>query len=170
MHGEHLQRDGSAGHCHFRASAVGAALWHTRSTFSYGPRIACWLARLSTFRAAGHDPAAVDPVVNTGLIQAAWVIAATPSNPVQTAIRAQHRRLCVGGSEWGRRARSNGEPGLSGVQVCATPVGGGTPVCDTTDANGEYRIYGLTAALDYTVALDPGHPAANYQPTTCPLA
>jgi hypothetical protein len=33
-----------------------------------------------------------------------------------------------------------GEPGIPGVQVCASPLGHRAPVCATTDVNGDYRL------------------------------
>ncbi|MCO6449869.1 MAG: carboxypeptidase regulatory-like domain-containing protein, partial [Caldilineales bacterium] len=55
-----------------------------------------------------------------------------------------------------------GEPGATGITVCATPVGGGAPICAITDANGRYFIE--VPAGNYNVAPSPG--PAGYAPTT----
>lgn len=54
------------------------------------------------------------------------------------------------------------EEGIAGIQVCATPTGGGAAVCDTTDASGQYLINGL-AAGSFNVAVT--NPPAAYTPT-----
>lgn len=54
------------------------------------------------------------------------------------------------------------EPGIPGVTVCATPAGGGAPICDVTDSNGIYQI--VVPAGIYTVA--PTNPPAGYTATT----
>jgi hypothetical protein len=48
------------------------------------------------------------------------------------------------------------EPGVAGVNVCATLQGGGATPCATTDAAGRYAI--LATPGVYTVALAPGQP------------
>ncbi len=66
--------------------------------------------------------------------------------------------------DWdGDGVQDPGEEGIGpGIQVCATPTGGGTPVCATTDANGKYLISGLTdGTYDVTVT----NPPAGYIPT-----
>lgn len=60
----------------------------------------------------------------------------------------------------GRRAA--GEAGLSGVRVCAEPVGHGTPFCTLTDAEGGYR---LTVPAPRTYLLATEKPAG-MAPTT----
>ena len=89
----------------------------------------------------------------------------TPSNPVETALTAS-----IGDRVWsdvdGQGDQDSGEPGLGGIEVCATPTGGGAPVCDTTDAFGNYRIYGLTNNATYNVALTTI--PAGYSPTFTP--
>lgn len=57
-----------------------------------------------------------------------------------------------------------GEPGIPGVTVCATPSGGGAPICDVTDVNGNYLIQ--VPAGSYDVA--PTDPPAGYTLTTPP--
>ncbi len=54
-----------------------------------------------------------------------------------------------------------GEPGIPGIQVCATPTAG-APICATTDANGKYLI--TVPPGTYTVA--PTNPPAGYTVTT----
>lgn len=54
------------------------------------------------------------------------------------------------------------EPGIPGVQVCATSVAGGTPICATTDTNGKYLV--TVPAGSYNVA--PTNPPAGYSATT----
>ena len=49
------------------------------------------------------------------------------------------------------------EPGIPGVQVCATPTGGGAAICATTDATGRYFI--VLPAGSYGVAPVSGVPA-----------
>ena len=82
--------------------------------------------------------------------------ASTPSNQVETALTAS-----IGDRVWsdvdGQGDQDSGEPGLGGIEVCATPTLGGATVCDTTDAFGAYRIYGLTNGVSYNVTLTPGH-------------
>ncbi len=120
---------------------------------------------LLTFQATVNNPATVNPVTNKGYIKDASVIPLSPSNTVQTLIGAS-----IGDRVWadldGGGDQDVGEPGISGVQVCATPVGGGATVCATTDSQGIYHIYGLTNGVQYTVTMTPGTIPANYLPTT----
>ncbi len=89
----------------------------------------------------------------------------TPSNVVETSLSAS-----IGDRVWadinGDSVQDAGEPGLGGVEVCATPTGGGAAVCDTTDAFGAYRINGLTNAASYNVATTPATYPVGYAPTT----
>ncbi|NOZ72923.1 MAG: hypothetical protein GXP38_13600, partial [Chloroflexi bacterium] len=55
-----------------------------------------------------------------------------------------------------------GEPGIPAVIVCATPDGGGSPTCDTSDSNGHYLLDVVAGA--YTVA--PTNPPLAYTATT----
>ncbi len=75
-------------------------------------------------------------------------------------------KAIIGDTVWydgdGDGVQDPGEPGLPGIQVCATPVGGGAAVCDTTDENGVYQVE--VPAGTYTVA--PVNPPAGYTPTT----
>ncbi len=75
-------------------------------------------------------------------------------------------KAIIGDTVWydgnGDGIQQPGEPGIPGIQVCATPVTGGTPVCATTDANGRYRIE--VPAGSYNVA--PTNPPAGYTATT----
>ncbi len=91
--------------------------------------------------------------------------ASTPSNPVETALTAS-----IGDRVWsdvdGQGDQDSGEPGLGGIEVCATPTGGGATACDTTDAFGAYRIYGLTNGASYNVTLTPATIPAGTTPTT----
>lgn len=88
-----------------------------------------------------------------------------PSNEVQTGFTAS-----IGDFVWsdvdGDGVQDAGEPGLAGVEVCATPTGGGAAVCDTTDIDGNYRIYGLTNGASYDVTLTPATIPTGYGPTT----
>ncbi|MFZ1473287.1 MAG: SdrD B-like domain-containing protein, partial [Anaerolineae bacterium] len=72
----------------------------------------------------------------------------------------------IGDTVWyddnGDGIQQPGEPGIPGIQVCATPVGGGAPICDTTDSNGHYLIE--VPAGSYSVA--PINPPAGFTPTT----
>ena len=52
--------------------------------------------------------------------------------------------------------------------MCATPTVSGAAVCATTDAFGNYRIYGLTDNGTYNVALTPATIPAGYVPTFTP--
>ncbi len=65
-------------------------------------------------------------------------------------------KAIIGDTVWydgdGDGIQDPGEPGIPGIQVCATPVGGGAPICDTTDENGVYRVEVPTGT--YTVAAD----------------
>ncbi len=89
----------------------------------------------------------------------------TPSNEVHTGFTAS-----IGDRVWsdvdGDGVQDAGEPGLAGVQVCATPTGGGAAVCDTTDITGYYRIFGLTNGTGYNVTLTPATIPTDYTPTT----
>ena len=90
-----------------------------------------------------------------------------PSNTTETAVTAS-----IGDRVWsdvdGDGVQDAGEPGLAGVEVCATPTGGGAAMCDTTDVNGAYRIYGLTNGATYNAALTPGTIPTGYAPTFTP--
>lgn len=117
-----------------------------------------------TFQVLVDQPATVDPVVNSAWIKSASIIPPTESDPVETAITDS-----IGDFVWadldGQGDQDAGEPGLSGVEVCA--YDGATQIaCDTTDANGAYRIYGLDGTTDYTVKPTPATLPANYLPTT----
>ncbi|MCB0215418.1 MAG: DNRLRE domain-containing protein, partial [Chloroflexi bacterium] len=109
-------------------------------------------------------PAPVDPVVNTATIMSDSVIPAT-SDTATTAIQAS-----IGDRVWadldGQGDQDPGEPGLGGVEVCATPVGGGATLCATTDASGEYRIFGIDDTKDYTVSWTPGTEPTDYVAST----
>ena len=87
------------------------------------------------------------------------------SNEVETSLSAS-----IGDRVWadvdGDGVQDAGEPGLVGVEVCATPTAGGAALCHTTDAFGIYRIYGLTNATSYNVTLTPATIPAGYAPTT----
>ena len=98
-----------------------------------------------------------------GLVQeGATVIPPTNSNTTQTALTAS-----IGDYVWndadGDGVQDPGELPLAGVQVCAT--NGVQTFCDTTDGNGHYRIFGLSAGT-WTVNLDLTSSPAGYQPTT----
>ncbi len=75
-------------------------------------------------------------------------------------------KAIIGDTVWyddnGDGIQQPGEPGIPGIQVCATPVGGGAPICDTTDSNGHYLIE--VPAGSYTIA--PTNPPAGYTATT----
>ena len=90
-----------------------------------------------------------------------------PSNEAQTALTGS-----IGDRVWADLdadgVQDGGELGLAGVEVCATPTGGGAAVCDTTDVNGAYRIYGLTNGATYNAALTPGTIPIGYAPTFTP--
>ncbi len=72
----------------------------------------------------------------------------------------------IGDTVWydgdGDGIRDPGEPGVPGVIVCATPSGGGAPLCDVTDANGVYLIE--VPAGTYVV--QPTNPPSGFTPTT----
>jgi hypothetical protein len=72
----------------------------------------------------------------------------------------------IGDTVWydgdGDGLRDPGEPGIPGVQVCASPLGGGIGSCDLTDENGLYWLE--VPAGTYTVA--PVNPPGGYTPTT----
>ncbi len=75
-------------------------------------------------------------------------------------------RAIIGDTVWydenGDGIQQPGEPGISGIQVCATPTGGGAAICATTDSNGYYRIE--VPAGSYNVA--PTNPPTGYAATT----
>ena len=75
-------------------------------------------------------------------------------------------KAIVGDTVWyddnGDGIQQPGEPGIPGIQVCATPTAGGTPICDTTDSNGHYLIE--VPAGSYNVA--PVNPPFGYTATT----
>ena len=119
-----------------------------------------------TFQVTVNNPATVNPVTNTAYIKDASVIPLSPSNTVQTTIGAS-----IGDRVWadldGGADQDVGEPGISGVQVCASPLAGGTGGgCATTDNQGIYHIVGLTNGVQYSVTLTSTTIPANYQPTT----
>jgi len=92
------------------------------------------------------------------------ILPPTPSNQTDTALGAS-----IGDLVWadldGDGVKDANEPGLAGVQVCATPTVG-PAVCAVTDSQGAYVIGGLTAGT-YTVAYTTGVPAG-YTPSTPP--
>ncbi|MCX7671314.1 MAG: hypothetical protein N2439_14755, partial [Anaerolineae bacterium] len=59
-----------------------------------------------------------------------------------------------------------GEPGMSGVQVCATPSGGGAATCTTTNAAGRYLL--VVPFGSYVVAPASGIPAGMAPSTPSP--
>ena len=75
-------------------------------------------------------------------------------------------KALIGDTVWyddnGDGVQQPSEPGIPGIQVSATPVGGGAPICTTTDSNGHYLIE--VSAGSYTVA--PTNPPAGYTATT----
>ncbi|MBK9094355.1 MAG: hypothetical protein IPM84_16595 [Anaerolineae bacterium] len=123
------------------AIATEAAVLGTQSTYNDYEAVACQGGSLST--------------------------GSTPSNQVETALTAS-----IGDRVWsdvdGDGVQDPGEPGLGGIEVCATPTGGGAAVCDTTDAFGNYRIYGLTNLATYNVALTPATIPDGTTPTFVP--
>ena len=119
-----------------------------------------------TFGALVNSPATVSPVSAAGYFRDATAFPLSPSNTVQTTIEAS-----IGDRVWtdlnGDGAQDVGEPGLNGVQVCATPLAGGTPgECATTDPQGVYRIFGLTNGVYYTVTVNLATVPADYLLTT----
>jgi uncharacterized repeat protein (TIGR01451 family) len=119
-----------------------------------------------TFQVTVNNPATANPVTNTAYIKDASVIPLSPSNTVQTTIGAS-----IGDRVWadldGGADQDTGEPGIRGVEVCASPLAGGTGGgCATTDSQGIYHIYGLTNGVQYTVTMTPATIPTNYQPTT----
>jgi uncharacterized repeat protein (TIGR01451 family) len=104
---------------------------------------------------------------NTALLQNVSPTS-VPSNTTETATSSS-----IGDRVWndlnGNGAQDSGELGLSGVRVYIDSNNNG--VWDTgepsalTDANGNYRFFGLTAGT-YTVRVDPATYPAGYQPTT----
>jgi uncharacterized repeat protein (TIGR01451 family) len=119
-----------------------------------------------TFRATVNNPPGVNTVDNLAtLIDGSGALPPKPSNTTSTAVTGN-----LGDFVWadldGDGVQDAGEPGLSGIQVCAAPVGGGTTVCAVTDAFGAYRIYGLSTSTAYTVTLTPATIPAGYAATT----
>lgn len=72
----------------------------------------------------------------------------------------------VGDSAWFDGSRDGrqqpGEPGIPNLTICATPVGGGAPVCRQTDANGRF----LLAVAPGTYLVAPPTPPAGLVATT----
>ncbi len=119
-----------------------------------------------TFRVTVNTPPGVNVVNNSAtLIDGSGALTPKPSNTVQTAVTGN-----IGDYVWadvdGDGVQDPGETGLAGVEVCATPTGGGAAVCATTDALGYYRIVGLTAGASYNVSLNPATVPAGYNATT----
>jgi uncharacterized repeat protein (TIGR01451 family) len=88
-----------------------------------------------------------------------------PSNTTETATAGS-----IGDRVWadlnGDGVQDAGEPGLAGVEVCVYQSDGVTLVgCDTTNAQGDYRVFGLEAG-SYVVRTNPATYPAGYQPTT----
>ena len=143
----------------FQADATGAL----GDTFATATSNSVLVSPPLTFQVTVNGPpATVDVVENVAYIQDDSVIPSTPSDPTETALSAS-----IGDFVWadlnGDGVQDPGEPGLAGVQVCATD--GVDTFCDTTDANGNYRIYGLDTGT-YTVTLNLDTVPENYQPTT----
>jgi len=120
-----------------------------------------------SWQAVVNNPGPVSGLINnTALLnEAGGIIENVPSNTTQTATTAS-----IGDRVWndanGDGVQDAGELGLAGVEVCVYQSNGVTLVgCDTTDANGNYRIYGLPAG-DYVVRANPDTYPAGYLPTT----
>ncbi|PKO21245.1 MAG: hypothetical protein CVU38_15710, partial [Chloroflexi bacterium HGW-Chloroflexi-1] len=75
-------------------------------------------------------------------------------------------KAIIGDTVWyddnGDGIQQPGEPGIPGIQVCATDAGGVQQACATTDANGHYRLE--VPAGSYVVA--PTNPPAGLTATT----
>lgn len=113
----------------------------------------------------GASPPAV--IRNTALLNNVSLVG-VPSNTTETATSGN-----IGDRVWndanGNGAQDGGELGLSGVRVYIDSNNNG--VWNTgepsalTDANGNYRLFGLTAGT-YTVRIDPDTYPAGYIPTS----
>jgi uncharacterized repeat protein (TIGR01451 family) len=84
-------------------------------------------------------------------------------------VRTPGQNAVIGDFVWydgdGDGFQDPGEPGIPGIVVVATPVGGGAPFTATTDATGKYLI--VAPPGSYVVAPAPGQPAlSGLTPTT----
>jgi len=145
----------------FTASAAGSGV-----QFAAASTESVIVVPLLTFRVTVNNPPGVNVVNNTAtLIDGSGALTPKPSNTTQTAVSGN-----LGDYVWadldGDGVQDPGETGLAGVQVCATPTGGGAAVCVTTDALGAYRIVGLSAGASYSVTLTPATIPAGYTATT----
>ncbi len=87
-------------------------------------------------------------------------------------VRQETNKAIIGDTVWydGNRDgfQQPGEPGIPGITVCATTVGGGGGVfCATTDANGHYL---LPVAAPGSYYVQPTNPPTGFDPTTDPVA
>jgi protocatechuate 3,4-dioxygenase beta subunit len=103
-------------------------------------------------------------IENTGLLLEQNTLGSVASNTTETATSAS-----IGDFVW---ADANGdglqagELGLAGVEVCVYQSDGTTLIgCDTTDASGAYRVFGL-AAGSYVVRTNPDTYPSGFVPTT----
>ncbi|MGB4805832.1 MAG: SdrD B-like domain-containing protein, partial [Anaerolineae bacterium] len=93
------------------------------------------------------------------------ILPPTPSNHVDTPLGAS-----IGDLVWadvdGDGIKDANEPGLAGVEVCATPTVGGATVCVVTDSLGNYTLGGLTNGTSYNVTVTLSTVPPGYVPTT----
>ncbi len=114
-----------------------------------------------TFSVTVANPITTGAVENVASLQDDSVIPPTDSPKAITALTAS-----IGDTVFadlnGNGVQDPNEPGLGGIQVCAT--NGTTTLYDTTDGNGYYRIFGLSAGT-WTVTLVQATVPAGYLPT-----
>ncbi len=122
-----------------------------------------------SFQASVNTSGAPAVIENTGLmVETSGAFGSLTSNTTETATAAS-----LGDFVWadgdGDGLQDPGEPGLAGVKVYVDSNNNGVwdpgEPYDVTDANGDYRIYGLTPG-SYTVRTDPATYPAGYLPTT----
>ena len=142
---------GNRGQLIFAGGATGAgASWpqaQTNSVIVHPPL---------TFQATVvGEPAAGGPIRMIAFIRDAdGLLPSNASNAATTGLFGS-----IGDLVWedrdGDAIQDGNEPGMGGVTVCATPVGGGAATCAVTDAAGHYGLANLPTGA-YTITVDAG--------------
>lgn len=151
---------GVPGSLKFAAGATGDG---GATTFASGTSNSVLVIPTLTFTAQVDNPAPVDVIENSAFIaDSTGNLPPTESNPTYTALSAS-----IGDLVWldldGDGVQDADETGLGGVEVCAT--NGVDIFCDVTEADGSYRIFGVSTGT-WTVTSNPATYPAGFQPTT----
>ncbi len=148
------------------ANAAKLVIQYATTSFATARSCSVLVSPVLAFQATVNDPAPADLIENTALMaETSGDVGSVVSPTTETATSAS-----IGDRVWTDLDRDGvqdtGELGIAGVRVCVYQDDGVTLVdCDTTDANGNYRISGLDPD-DYVVRIDPTTYPTGYFPTT----